>query len=646
MKNARNQLILLGFICQSLAWEGYYLLLINVLLWVGCLTLPRKPIRFHPVTESAFLWAGSAAALLLSPRLGQSAHFFIGHGLTVMQAVRLLRPLDRREKIFSLLMACFQLAVGCTFIFDYRFIFILAAAIILVPRSLMELEAEPFSNAGKAKPVHPTFAVYAVIVAVMALFFLVFPRGLIGSPLQYNPPRPGDEGSLLESVLDPAGGGSAQSERTLLQIDGEQLGYLRCLALRDFDGKLWHADEAAGLRAFQPVPPEQLDRFKVRRVRVKSVAFLGRVLPTDGRVVSVSGKFFRRPFLNVYGIVECESTWNTANNAYEYRIETKPKPERLSPALTAKYTNHPPQSVRLQAWLVDVLAGATTPIEQARRLESYLRNHFRYKLGTPELNRVRPIDDFIFNRKQGHCERFAASLALLLRMSGIPSRIVIGYVPVSRNRFTGWYNIRFKDAHAWTEAYIKGRGWLQLDATPGAPEELTGWNFDDLLETLDVIWYSNIVNFDGATQKYLLSVSVQSLTQFPEWARQHFGLLGEFALAVLLVIVWQIYRVRRRSAPAPAPARNRTQVLAEHYYGQMLQAMNRWECHRSSHQTPFEFLTELEQRSLPVLTEARLITKIFCATRYGRNAIADSEQAEIKQALRRIQTARHTAAHS
>ncbi|MHB8521055.1 MAG: DUF4129 domain-containing transglutaminase family protein [Limisphaerales bacterium] len=646
MKSARNQLILLGFICQSLAWEGYYLLLINVLLWVGCLTLPRKPIRFRPATESAFLWAGCAAAFLLSPRLGQSTHFFIGHGLTVMQAVRLLRPLNRREKIFSVLMACFQLAVGCTFIFDYRFILILAAAIILVPKSLMELEAEPFPSAGTAKPVRLSFGACAVVVAVMVVFFLVFPRGLIGSPLQYNPPRLGDEGSLLESVLDPASGGSAQSERTLLQIDGEQLGYLRCLALRDFDGKLWHADEAVGLHPFPPVPAEQLDQFKIRRVRVKSVAFLGRILPTDGRVVYLNGKFFRRPFLNAYGIVECESMWNTANNAYEYRIETKPKPERLAPALTAKYTNYPPQSARLQAWLDDVLAGATTPIEQARRLESYLRNHFQYKLGAPELNRARPVDDFIFNRKQGHCERFAASLALLLRMKGIPSRIVIGYLPVSRNRFTGWYNIRFKDAHAWTEAYIQGRGWLQLDATPGAPEELTGWNFDDLLETLDVIWYSNIVNFDGATQKYLLNVSVQSLTQFPEWARQHFRFLTEFALGVLLVILWQIYRVRRRTAAPPAPVRNRTQVLAEHYYGQMLQAVDRWDCHRRSHQTPFEFLSELEQRSLPVLTEARLITNIFCATRYGRNAIAHAQQSEIEQALRRIKMARQTAAHS
>ena len=641
MKSARNQLILLGFLAQGLSWDEYFLPLINALLWVGCLLWRRRPIRFGPVTESVILAAGCAAGYLLAAGMGRSTHFFIGHGLVLMQAVRLLRPLDRREKVFSILIACFHLGVGCTLAPDFRFMAVLLAAMILVPKSLLDLERKAFAGGVPVFKLRSVMGAFAGVSGITILVFLAFPRIFVGAPIQLRAGT-SDHGTLLDSVLDPARSGYAQSDRTLLQIEGERLGPLRCYALADFNGLQWSAEKRTTLRRIQYVSPEQLTGHPYRRVRAKQVGFLGRILPTDGPVVALSGRFFRRPLQNAHGAIECEAMWNTANNLYEYWTDPKPRFDRLTRAQAQFYTYHPPQSERLQNWLAGVLAGVTNSLEQARRLEARLQTNFKYQLGGPELQRLNPIDDFIFNQKQGHCERFAASLALLLRMEGVPSRIVIGYLPVNRNRYSGWYNIRFKDAHAWTEGYFPEVGWVQFDATPGGAVEAGGWNLRDLLDTLDFAWYSHVVNFDGSAQKQLVISSLRSLEQSAAWARRESPWLLAVVLAALSAWVWQ--QRQNRDKVHITRSRPKTAVQAAHYYGQMLRALARQGFHRASPQTPLEFLSDLQGRALPHLSEVRFITEVFCSTRYGHHPLSAMEEAEIEKALERIRKGSATGA--
>ena len=65
-----------------------------------------------------------------------------------------------------------------------------------------------------------------------------------------------------------------------------------------------------------------------------------------------------------------------------------------------------------------------------------------------------PVEDFLVNRKKGHCEYFASALALLLRSIDIPSRIVNGFKGGDWNELTETMNVRQKHAHSWVEAYI------------------------------------------------------------------------------------------------------------------------------------------------------------------------------------------------
>ena len=75
----------------------------------------------------------------------------------------------------------------------------------------------------------------------------------------------------------------------------------------------------------------------------------------------------------------------------------------------------------------------------------------------------------LFERKKGHCEYFASSMAVMLRTLGIPSRVVTGFQSGVYNPMTGWQVIRASDAHSWVEAWIEGRGWTTFDPTPFDP---------------------------------------------------------------------------------------------------------------------------------------------------------------------------------
>ena len=73
--------------------------------------------------------------------------------------------------------------------------------------------------------------------------------------------------------------------------------------------------------------------------------------------------------------------------------------------------------------------------------------------------------DFLFVNKSGHCEYFATGMVLLARAAGIPARFVAGYRVAEETPF-GYYVVRERNAHAWVEAWVPGKGWTSRDPTP------------------------------------------------------------------------------------------------------------------------------------------------------------------------------------
>ena len=83
-------------------------------------------------------------------------------------------------------------------------------------------------------------------------------------------------------------------------------------------------------------------------------------------------------------------------------------------------------------------------------------------------------DEFWFDKKEGFCEHIASSFVLLMRALDIPARIVTGYQGGEVNNVDGYWTVRQSDAHAWTEVWISGRGWVRVDPTSAVSPGRTG----------------------------------------------------------------------------------------------------------------------------------------------------------------------------
>ena len=111
--------------------------------------------------------------------------------------------------------------------------------------------------------------------------------------------------------------------------------------------------------------------------------------------------------------------------------------------------------------------GATTPYQMAFALQNYLSRSYRYTLDVePQPAELDFVTNFLLQTHEGYCTYFASAMTVMCRMVGLPARYVEGYV--AEPDAEGHAVVTGLDAHAWTEVYFAGFGWLTFDATPRA----------------------------------------------------------------------------------------------------------------------------------------------------------------------------------
>ncbi|MBA2549024.1 MAG: DUF3488 domain-containing transglutaminase family protein [Burkholderiaceae bacterium] len=97
-------------------------------------------------------------------------------------------------------------------------------------------------------------------------------------------------------------------------------------------------------------------------------------------------------------------------------------------------------------------------------LDFLRRGSYQYTLTPPRLGRD-SIDEFLFDTRQGYCEHYASAFVFLMRALGVPARVVTGYQGGEINPVDGFVTVRQSDAHAWSEVWLAGRGWVRVDPT-------------------------------------------------------------------------------------------------------------------------------------------------------------------------------------
>ena len=110
--------------------------------------------------------------------------------------------------------------------------------------------------------------------------------------------------------------------------------------------------------------------------------------------------------------------------------------------------------------------GAETQEELVQSVLSHLRRGYAYTETPPPT--AYNLEGFLFDAKSGYCQQFSGAMALLLRMAGVPARVVTGFTSGSLDTKTREYVVRDLDAHSWVEVWYRGYGWVTFDPTPAS----------------------------------------------------------------------------------------------------------------------------------------------------------------------------------
>jgi hypothetical protein len=293
-----------------------------------------------------------------------------------------------------------------------------------------------------------------------------------------------------------------------------------------------------------------------------------------------------------------------------------------------------------------ITARDTDPFDKARTMEGYLRSNYGYTLDLSGAPQADPLAYFLFQKRAGHCEYFAAAMTVMLRTQGIPARYINGFQTGEYNDVAGDLVVRASDAHSWVEAYFPGFGWLTFDPTPPSNEAPPGMltELSHYWDWFQLQWSEWVINYDFVHQVTVaqsvgrisrdwaeriraeFSSLRRSMTdEMKRWqdrvSRSPSGRTGFFVIFGLFVFAVLILRpeVRRRFMvmwrTRIVPAREMTPHLATLQYGEMLRILERGGIHKTPEQTPMEFASSLPRGNLtaPVYE----LTSMYQAARYG-----------------------------
>ncbi len=332
----------------------------------------------------------------------------------------------------------------------------------------------------------------------------------------------------------------------------------RGVALDLYDGKSWGSTAGVDWQMEKPNPKSGLDLFspsssKLFKQEVFMEPFDSDVVFTSGIPIHINGSFrgleLDRNFVlrtidQVYGpkkliiIAEMKSPLSSYIN---------PEPYRYDDQALLRFLRLPSLSPEIKRLAGSLSNADDSDFEKADKVLNFLKTGFDYSLEMVKETELSGLDKFLFVRKKGHCEYFASAMAILLRLQGIPTKLVNGFVGSEWNNLGNYMIIRQKHAHSWVEAYFPGYGWRIYDPTPpdpmAVPQKIN--LLSSYMDMLRLNWQRYVVRYSFKDQVRLVSFigsEGKSLKEkfkkihLPSWEEieQVYNDHGE----LILVLVW------------------------------------------------------------------------------------------------------------
>lgn len=267
-------------------------------------------------------------------------------------------------------------------------------------------------------------------------------------------------------------------------------------------------------------------------------------------------------------------------------------------------------------------------------LNFFREENFFYTLNPPLLEGD-PVDRFLFETRRGFCEHYATSFVILMRLAGIPSRVVTGYQGGQWNSFGNFLEVSQADAHAWAEVWLPDQGWSRVDPTAAvAPQRIeqgldvesqaaaqeirfnfgnrelsgAGLRFEELwrwgrmaVSGINHVWDTLVLAYGPENQE----IFMRWLGLF-DWRI----LAGWLSLALSVFLAVSVWLILPHKPPDLDPA--------QQAYRNFLEKLSRWGVTRNHGEGALTFARRLADSSPHLAAYASPITRLYLRIRYER----------------------------
>lgn len=596
-----------------------------MLLWrlgaaTGRLPLPGKWIL-------PLLLAGSAAGILVQYRtlFGRDAGVAM---LALLLALKLLEMRSYRDAMLAAFLGYF-LAITNFFYTQSIPLAVYLAVVALILTAALVMLNHPASALQWRRPLKLAALLLAQAVPVTLLLFVLFPRP--GGPLWGMPKDAFSARTGLSETMAP-GSISNLVQSDAVAFRAEFAGapppysslYWRALVMENFDGRSWSVARGG----FMPAPP--------LKTRGAAVSYSLTIEPHDKPWVFVLEAPAPRAlppdtFLTGNMLLR---TKKPLQRTTRFRLSSYPA-YRLGEELDASQRDQAlslpnafnPQARALAERIRREAAGDADVV--ARTLDVFRQQDFSYTLTPPLLGRD-AIDEFLFRTRSGFCEHYAGAFTFLMRAAGVPARVVAGYQGGEYNPVGNYFIVRQSDAHAWSEVWLEGRGWVRIDPTAavsasriesGIASALSEGEPLPFFVRTDLAWVRQLrQSWDAINhhwEQWVLGFDQEQ--QIGLFARLGFGIVSwrelAWGLGIGLVLLFGVIAAFTLW-PGGRPAPDKVQALYLRYCRKLEKAG----LARLPTEGPLDFARRVQRQRPELAHTADAVARLYVQLRYGAQA--------------------------
>lgn len=634
----------------------------------------KKNYQFNQTVSTVIAFVVVLYILASIVYFGQEVFQGILNFLIYLQVVRLLSAKGMREIIQIFLLSFFQFMAGAILSIEISYGFALIVYVFTALWGLIIYNLKKESDDAGVKSsetvigrsfMGSSLALSICVISISVVLFLMLPRlkteYFSSSFINPKKLKTGYSDTVkLGKVGEIKKDHSAVMRVTMLEGRGKLRDdlYWRGIALDHFDGVTWSVDSEKFGDYEKRHSTNRYGIFSVKNNAENVIAHEIITEPIDTDILfainepvgySVSGGSKSRYGGSIYEVNNSYFLPFNPRQRIKYRAYSSLKnypdeklgdeSDQYSFYIKQRYLQLPEVSSDIENMALDITKNENTVYGKSKAVLRYLLEEMNYTLTLKSGTKEFPLETFLLEKKEGHCEYFATSMVVLLRMNGIPSRIVNGFIGGTWNKHGNFYVVKESDAHTWVEVYFPKRGWITFDPTPSSDSTLGGGSLTAIssyIEYLKYRWQRYVIDFSQGDQVRLFSSARQKISWNKNKALNNVNLKSSknrkfvIIFAAALLIIFILYNSNRFLGGRKN--KKNKQLAVTKIYNKSVSYLSKKGFSKKDSQTANEFAKYVLATGGSKYEIVDEFTKKYSLMRY-KNNYSDSDISSLKQLL-------------